>query len=503
MASSPDSGSKKRPPPSLPSKTGGAATRALRAITGLSRAGGAATRILRAITGPWTRANGISWLQLIVFILVLRWAFFELYSIPSGSMEPTLHGDPRFLRGDRVAVNKFVFGPRIPFTTLRLLRLGEPKRWDIVVFNNVEADAEHKRLIKRVVGLPGERIHIGPRAIFVNGKRVRPPEELREVLRYTTRIIPEHQIVRRRFLEIAKNNQLPEPLNPGNPGVAVLRTDINKVHSRVRDLDLENLDEGQEEDLVSGVDPDSFRIVSELLSLLSHLEKPFRYGILEDDEFSVVPEGHYFMLGDNSANSLDGRYFGWVPHRNLYGRAFAVALPFSRSKDLTGFSSTWWGAGLLYGLPGLIVLYEIIRGFVVFSWPVRKAVAARPLAEGDRVFINRITFGLRIPFTSRRVGWNREPRPGELVAYFSKGDDDSPLDLYYGHIVGEDEFLEHKGTALDEHEAQCFVHNAGAFEEHWLAIGRERLVGTVSAVWWPLRRRRRFRLEDSEGDGSA
>ena len=135
------------------------------------------TLTVRAFTGPWTRSNGAGWVALILFILVLRWAFFELYSIPSGSMLPTLNGDPRYFRGDRVAVNKFLFGPRIPFTTNRIVPFWEPKRWDIVVFNNVDPDAEHAILIKRVVGLPGERIHISGGRIHVNGEAVALPPE--------------------------------------------------------------------------------------------------------------------------------------------------------------------------------------------------------------------------------------------------------------------------------------------------------------------------------------
>ena len=138
-------------------------------------------RVVTGFTGPWTRTNGVSWLKLLVIILVLRWAFFELYSIPSGSMEPVLHGDPRYFHGDRVAVNKALFGPRIPFTTIRIFPLGKPDRWDIVVFNNVDPDAEHATLIKRVVGLPGEHVRILNGQIHVNKEPIEPPEELKDI----------------------------------------------------------------------------------------------------------------------------------------------------------------------------------------------------------------------------------------------------------------------------------------------------------------------------------
>ena len=82
-----------------------------------------------------------------------------------------------------------------------------------------------------------------------------------------------------------------------------------------------------------------------------------------------------------------------VPHENLYGRAFSIALPFSRMRDLTGFSSHWWGRGLLYVPPLLIVLYEILRSFFVFTWRVRASEAGLGLIKGERLVIDRIGFG--------------------------------------------------------------------------------------------------------------
>ena len=71
---------------------------------------------VRWFTGPWSSANGVSWLRLLILFLVVRWGMLTVYSIPTPSMEPALHGDTSLLERDRVAVNKLVFGPRFPFT---------------------------------------------------------------------------------------------------------------------------------------------------------------------------------------------------------------------------------------------------------------------------------------------------------------------------------------------------------------------------------------------------
>ncbi len=315
-----------------------------------------AVRALQTVTGPWTWRNLLGWVVVVSAILVVKGCLVDQYTIPSGSMEPTLHGDPRFFRGDRVLVNKLLFGPRIPFTTRRLVRWAEPRRWDIVVFRAVDPDAEHPILIKRVIGLPGERIHIADGRIHVNGEAVEPPEPLRETLRYTTRLEISDIERRRQLLRLAQVNQPLPMLNPNHPPVKTLYAEMERLHERVNTLDVDALTDGEVETLCTETPHAALHLIH---NIYEFAQPDMFYGVNEDPRFSVVPENHYFLLGDNSAQSLDGRMYGWAPHNHLYGRAFAVWWPWSHRQDLTGFSSTWWGAALLYGIPALLVIVEI------------------------------------------------------------------------------------------------------------------------------------------------
>lgn len=231
-------------------------------------------------------------------ILTVKGCIVDQYTIPSPSMEPTLMGDPRFLRGDRVLVNKWLYGPRIPFTTMRLWEWQSPERWDIVVFAAPEGASEHPVLIKRVVGLPGEKLSLHQGQLYVNGDPIAFPEDFPESIQYFN--------------------------NMDLVGIAT-RTGV-----REEKLYAEGL-----------------------------LQANMRYGIDDAPEYSVVPEGHYFVLGDNSLKSADGRVWGWVPYDHLYGRAFAIWWPLSHRRDFTGFSKTWWGMGLLYGIPAFFILWEV------------------------------------------------------------------------------------------------------------------------------------------------
>ena len=136
------------------------------------------------------RDKAIEWVKSAVFALMLaltiRWAVAEPYRIPSGSMEPTLHGDESPLKGDRVFVNKWVYGLRWPFLNSRIFEGWAPQRWDIVVFKTVEPDAIHPTLVKRIVGLPGEHINIHDGKVFVNGEALEIPDFMPDNMYYTS-----------------------------------------------------------------------------------------------------------------------------------------------------------------------------------------------------------------------------------------------------------------------------------------------------------------------------
>jgi len=422
-----------------------------------------------AITGGFSKENGLEWVKsgvlAIGLALLIRWPVGEPFRIPSGSMEPTLHGDPKLLHGDRVWVNKFVYGIRwplndirIPFTKIniryakeRIFRCREPQRWDIVVFKSAEDGAKFNTLIKRVVGLPGERVHIADGRVHINGEPLELPEGMPDVY-YTA--------------------------------------------------------------------PYSFGNYSNM-----------KYGILEDDLHAVVPENHYLLLGDNSAQSRDGRVWGWMPNERIVGRAACIWWPPSRWRDFTGFSKTWWWRGILTVL-GLLL---VVRLFFGRSWrvvPMAAGEEAKPL----HLFINRLAFGLPIPFTKYRLIPGRAPKRGELVLYHCPHNEQGHEGILLGRVAGlagervliDGGRLHIEGAPVDDppvlaqavyqgDEAtgpfgrskgrphsqvpggHCFVlHDPewsdGTLDSRTLGwVPSTALIGVASAVWWPVARRRRVR----------
>jgi signal peptidase I len=303
---------------------------------------GFVSRAILAITGPWTWSNAISWFLLLGLVLAFRWTVAEPYKIPSGSMEPTLHGDERLFKGDRVFVNKWIYGMRVPFTRQRLFKLNDPKRWDVVVFKSPEKDPEHETLIKRVVGLPGERINIRDGHIVVNGQPVEPPEELRKVLNYTTELARSENDVRYLLLQLAKQGRLPSLLNPGHKDVQEFIKEISALGETLKDQDLTGLSETEIRYLSRDLTPAAIYIGDNMMRIRQDQQYPLRYGVSEEEQYAVVPQGCYLLCGDNSGNSVDGRVFGWVPNGNLMGRAFCIWWPLDRLRDLSGFSHTAW-----------------------------------------------------------------------------------------------------------------------------------------------------------------
>ncbi|SFC75146.1 signal peptidase I [Pseudoalteromonas denitrificans] len=104
--------------------------------------------------------------QFVVFIIlmsVFRSAVADWYTVPTGSMQPTIK------EGDRIVVNKMAYDLRVPFSQTSLIKTGEPHRGEIIVF---ESKAAQNRLIKRIIGLPGDKISLQNEALFINGNKL-------------------------------------------------------------------------------------------------------------------------------------------------------------------------------------------------------------------------------------------------------------------------------------------------------------------------------------------
>jgi signal peptidase I len=213
------------------------------------------------LRGTWGQALG-SFALSILFVLTLRWALFEPYVIPSGSMIPTL------LIHDHILVNKFSYGVRVPFTTSWLLRYSEPARGEIIVFRSVEEDGVF--LVKRIIGLPGDEIRIlASGEVSVNGqkipRRVLTSDEAQAALSQWPRELVEQTL---------DNTEVAEETQGSHRYLTFRRrTDAN-----------------------------------------------------EEQGPWTVPANSLFMMGDNRDNSVDSRVWGALPIERVLGRASLIWL---------------------------------------------------------------------------------------------------------------------------------------------------------------------------------
>lgn len=164
----------------------------------------------------------------LVLALFIRTFVVQAFKIPSGSMEPTLE------IGDHILVNKFIYGIKLPFTSISLLPLGNPKRGEVIVF--IYPLDTSKDFIKRVVAVEGDTVKIVNKKLYINGAEV----------------------------------------------------------------------------------DDSHAVYKENTIFAAEIQKRDNFGPV------TVPKGHLFVLGDNRDRSLDSRFWGFVPLKDVRGKAFMI-----------------------------------------------------------------------------------------------------------------------------------------------------------------------------------
>jgi len=193
-----------------------------------------------------------SFFPVILVVLILRSFLFEPFRIPSGSMIPTLKV------GDFILVNKYEYGIRLPVINAKIFNVGDPERGDVVVFRFPKDPSVD--YIKRVIGLPGDRVAYRGKNVYVNGKRlavsmIGPYTETKD------------------GMPIPGANRLNED-NNADKSYEILIQSNSQQHAYSGEW--------------------------------------------------VVPEGKYFVMGDNRDNSNDSRFWGFVPEENLVGKAFMI-----------------------------------------------------------------------------------------------------------------------------------------------------------------------------------
>jgi signal peptidase I len=215
---------------------------------------------------PWWVEYSVSFFPVILIVFLLRSFLVEPFKIPSSSMVPTL------LVGDFILVNKYTYGIRLPVANKKIVALGNPVRGDVMVFRY--PDDPSLDYIKRVVGVPGDRIEYRNKRLSVNGT----PVPVKQVDDYLSK---ERMQFSKRFVETLNGTEHEILLDEDAPA---------------------SMSPGRAFPFAGNCNYNSNGLAC------------------------TVPPGHYFVMGDNRDNSSDSRVWGFVPDENIVGKAFFIWL---------------------------------------------------------------------------------------------------------------------------------------------------------------------------------
>jgi signal peptidase I len=214
----------------------------------------------RVLASRWWRQEIRPLLILALVMFSIRSSLADWNVVPSGSMQPTI------LVGDRVLVNKLAYDLKVPFTTWHIAEWSNPQRGDIVVFFSPK---DGTRLVKRVIGLPGDTVELRNDQLIINGQPVN----------YTN-----------------LDSNISEQLSSPERAQSVFATEQLPTRSHA-------------------------------VMAINGIPAKRTFGPVH------VSDGHYFMMGDNRDNSFDSRYFGTVDRVQIVGRVTSVVLSLDKSNN--------------------------------------------------------------------------------------------------------------------------------------------------------------------------
>jgi signal peptidase I len=226
---------------------------------------------------------------MILLVFVVRSFLYEAYQIPSGSMMPTL------LVGDFIVVKKFSYGLREPIFQKQLLATGSPQRGDVAVFKYPEDPSIY--FIKRIVGLPGDRLIYRGKRLFIKPAQATAAADQPLIVDYQT-----------------------------------ISSDVNHSTGEGLTTVVERLGSINHQILIS----------SQPTELSFYHQQPG-----EALSEWVVPPGHYFTLGDNRDNSRDSRFWGFVSESHLVGQAVAIWMSFEKQPGAWPTGIRWQRLGAI------------------------------------------------------------------------------------------------------------------------------------------------------------